>query len=66
MLIPARSVSSFTSETNVDLDQSITLEDEMMGFSSAAKIWFASTALKISGNRIFFITAFSFSDGSSL
>ena len=37
MVIPARSVSSRTSDTKVDLDQSITLEDEMIGFVSLAK-----------------------------
>jgi len=59
MLIFARSVSRFTSDTKFDFDQSMVLEEEIIGFLSAADAFPASTAAKISDDKIVFLTALS-------
>lgn len=57
MLIPAPSVSSSTSEIKVDFDQSITLEEEMRGFLVCADKLPARPAIKITEDKIVFLTA---------
>ena len=57
MLIFARSVSRSTSDTKVDFDQSITLEEEMRGFLACADKLPARPANIISEDIIVFLTA---------